>query len=331
MSTPATSTPTLRVLQLQRMSTEDGPGLRTTLFLKGCSLACTWCHNPESLSPRPEVLWHADRCIACGLCVPACRQGNISAASGSITHERARCAGCGACAHACPTTAWVRLGEDHEVAALVAELRRDQSWLEESNGGVTVSGGEPLLQARALLPLLRELGAAGVHRALDTCGQGSAQDLRALVELSDLVLFDLKLADPTEHRRFTGSSNERIITNLRATAAQLVARGGPPRLWVRTPLIPGATATEDNLRSVGALLAELPAGALARWELCAFNHLCREQYQRLGQSWDFAETPLLPPAELERLAEVARGSGVDPACVHTSGPAALPDPSEEAA
>jgi len=331
MSTAATAAPTLRVLQLQRMSTEDGPGLRTTLFLKGCSLACTWCHNPESLSPRPEVLWHVDRCIACGQCIPACANHNISAASGRIVHERARCAGCGACALACPTTAWVRFGEERAVPALLAELRRDQSWFEESGGGVTVSGGEPLLQASALLPLLSGLGAAGVHRALDTCGQGSPDDLRALVQLSDLVLFDVKLADPAAHRRFTGSSNERILSNLRATAAQLVARGGPPRLWVRTPLIPGVTATEDNVRSVGDLLAALPAGALARWELCAFNHLCREQYERLGRTWDFAETPLLLPAELELLAAVARDCGVDPACVHMSGPAALPDPCEETA
>ena len=226
------------VLNVQRMSTEDGPGLRTTVFFKGCPLACTWCHNPESLSPRPEVVVHPERCIACGTCVEVCPHGAVPRSAGDPVNA---CQACGTCCDQCPTGARERLGVTWTLDALAAEVAKDRAYFETSGGGVTVSGGEPALQAAFVRAFLARCRESGLRTALDTCGQCPRDVLLDLAGQATLVLFDLKLIDPESHRRFTGVSNERILANLRALRDWMDAQAEPPALWIRTPLIPGAT------------------------------------------------------------------------------------------
>lgn len=312
------------ILEIQRMSTEDGPGLRTTVFLKGCPLSCAWCHNPESLSPRPQVQWVGSRCIGCRLCLAACPRGALSVTDGAVAVDRGRCQGCGACAAECPAAALERLGTAWEAARLVEELARDRAFFETSGGGITLSGGEPTLQPRFTGAVLAGARAQGLHTALDTCGLCTWETLEELLPHTDLLLYDVKDTDPVSHRAWTGADTTRILDNLRRAAALAGAAGRPGEIWVRTPLIPGATAREETVRGVGAFLATLPRAAVTRWELCAFNNLCRDKYRRLGLAWPWAHAPLLEEDAVGALVAAARASGVDPARVHATGSTRIP-------
>jgi pyruvate formate lyase activating enzyme len=302
------------VLQIQRMSTEDGPGLRTTAFLKGCPLACAWCHNPESISPRPEVQWIGLRCIGCGSCIAACPRKALSrAADGAVTVDRSLCAqamgpgDCGLCCSACPTGAMEALGTRYAAAELAAELLKDLSYFRHSDrGGVTLSGGEASAQGtftKAVFSLLRE---KGVHTALDTCGFASWDNISAIYPDANLLLWDLKEIDESKHREFTGQGNRLIMENFEKTAAYMRERPMPESLWIRTPIIPGATDREENLYELGRLVARVNPPRLERWELCAFNNLCADKYRRLGKDWDFSKKPLMTTLEMERLVAAAK-------------------------
>ncbi len=300
-----------RVLNLQRMSTEDGPGIRTTVFLKGCPLRCTWCHNPESLSHRPEVVVHPERCLSCGACLDVCPHGCDPAA----------CEACGRCVRECPAAARELLGTDREVGDLLCEVGKDRAYFQASGGGVTLSGGEPTMQAPFAEAFLRGCAEAGLDAALDTCGACAKDVLLGLAGQARLVLFDVKEIDPDRHRRFTGQDNGRILSNLQALVRWMDAREDPPGLWIRTPLVPGATATDENVLGIGRFLAAHVGARLGRWEMCAFNNLCREQYRRLGRAWDFAHEPLMRRDELDHLLALARTTGVSPEAVRVTGAA----------
>jgi pyruvate formate lyase activating enzyme len=308
-----------RILHLQRLSTEDGPGIRTTVFFKGCPLRCTWCHNPESISPHPELQWLKAHCIGCHTCLEACPTGCLEAAPEGIRINRERCSGCGVCADACPGNALELLGTTVTVEGLLAELLKDRAYYEASGGGVTASGGEPAMQPDFLAALFERLQAAGVSTALDTCGLASPRALARILPHVDLVLFDLKEIDPARHCAFTGQKNEAILQALLSVRHHLAGGPSSPRLWIRTPLIPGATASRENLEGLGAWVAAHLDGLVERWELCAFNNLCRDKYRRLGLEWEFATTPLLTEGELSYWADVARRSGVQPEIVVATG------------
>jgi pyruvate formate lyase activating enzyme len=209
------------VLDIQRMSTEDGPGIRTTVFLKGCNLKCAWCHNPESISPQPEVVWLEARCIGCGSCVAACGTGALTSGKAGIAIDRAVCMRCMACAGACPTGALERKGVRYDVDTLVRELVKDRAYFEKSGGGVTASGGEPLLQSGFVRELFRRLTDAGVHTALDTAACLPWDMLEDVLEHTKLLLLDLKLVDDEQHRLFTGQGNAHVLENARLAAAYM--------------------------------------------------------------------------------------------------------------
>lgn len=308
------------VLSIQRMSTEDGPGLRTTVFFKGCSLACRWCQNPEAMSPKLQLVWHDWKCIGAGRCDAVCPEDAIRRDGKAVAIDAGRCTLCGECADECPTTALEMLGAHWRLDDLVAEVLKDRSYYETSGGGVTVSGGEPALQPTFIASFLDRCRADGVHTALDTCGMCGAAALDALAGRADLVLYDVKEIDAERHARLTGQSNEKILANLVALGGRIRSGDTPAALWIRTPLIPGATATDANLRGIGAFIAGNLGGAVRRWELCAFNNLARDKYRRMGLAWDFNETELLTEPALRRFADVARASGVDPGIVVASGP-----------
>jgi pyruvate formate lyase activating enzyme len=313
------------VLELQRLSTEDGPGVRTTVFLKGCSLACAWCHNPESIDPRPQVQWMGNRCIGCRTCVATCSEHALELTGTGMQIDRSICTGCSVCVTACPSGAMDLLGARWTAQGLLAEVVKDRAYF-GLDGGVTVSGGEPALQGEFCRLFLAAAHAVGLHTAVDTCGMAATDRFLDVAREADLVLYDLKEADSLRHKAFTGQDNTIILANVLVLADMMRHEGRPRALWIRTPLIPGATAADLNIRVLGAFIAENLADVVSRWDLCAFNNLARDKYARLGRDWLYAGTPLMSAEEVRHLVDVARSSGVNPDIVQWSGRTRLDDP-----
>ncbi|HPD02551.1 MAG TPA: glycyl-radical enzyme activating protein [Eubacteriales bacterium] len=288
-----------KILDIQRLSTEDGPGIRTTVFFKGCNLACKWCHNPESISSRFERYWAEEKCIFCKTCLEACAAGALSFSENGLIFDLEKCLNCGRCGEACPTLAIETKGRLITETELYRELLKDKAYF-GANGGVTLSGGEPMLQSDFLLLLLKLLKASGVHTALDTAGLYGEERLAPVLPYLDLVLFDLKFIDAAEHKKWAAADNAQILKNARMLGAL-----DYPKVWVRTPLIPGATATPENIAAIGAFIKESMPN-LERWELPAFNNLSRRKYTLLGREWEFKSTELMKRKELDALAGVAK-------------------------
>ncbi|KAF0110713.1 MAG: pyruvate formate lyase activating enzyme [Chloroflexi bacterium] len=317
---PETTAPvTGTILHLQRLSTEDGPGIRTTVFYKGCPLKCAWCHNPESLLLKPQVQWIGNRCISCDSCLETCDRHSLEKTANGIKRDRTRCITCGKCVQACPTGAMEMLGEDITVIDLANELVKDRAFFEKSNGGVTLSGGEPSLQPAFTLALIKALKDRGLSIALDTSGLCPPDTLEKLIDNVDIILFDLKLINELEHEQWTGVSNKHILANLLIAKERVQSSQNNKKLWVRTPLIPQATDHRENIEGIGEYLAQHMRGSVERWELCAFNNLCRDKYARLEKEWVFAETPLMSAGDLARIEMWAKDSGFDPERIFVTG------------
>jgi pyruvate formate lyase activating enzyme len=321
------STPLGLIAEIQRMSTEDGPGIRTSAFFKGCALKCTWCHNPECISSTPQIHWIETRCIGCKTCLDMCPHNALVFIPQGISIDRDLCDNCGLCAEECPSTAMELVGTTWKSDDLIGELIKDKAYFDASGGGITLSGGDPTLQAPFAAMLLKNLKQQGIQTAIDTCGVCSSGALDRLMPHTDLVLYDLKEIDAEKHRTFTGQSNAVVFESLIFIYEYMVARRHPGQLWIRTPIIPGATAREDNIRGIGDFIAANLGEVINRWELCAFNNLCKDKYRRLGLDWEFKGSQLMSASEMENLADVARKSGVNPDIVHWSGSTIIDDDS----
>jgi pyruvate formate lyase activating enzyme len=286
------------VFNIQKYSVQDGPGIRTTVFLKGCPLCCQWCHNPEGISPRREIIVIENRCVACGECRTACPFGETIAGKGALPTRHAQCTLCGTCVDACPTGARQMIGRAMTVAEVMAETVKDRIFYEDSGGGVTLSGGEPLLQPRFLLALLETLRAAGIHAVLDTTGYGCTEHLLAAAKLSGLVLYDLKAFDEGRHRELTGVSNRTILSNLKALDK---VHGN---VWIRLPVVPGFNDDVAELKKIADFVAGLRSVTLVN--LLPFHRSGLPKYERLGQVHGL-DGVAAPSVELmERVADMFR-------------------------
>lgn len=265
------------IFDIMRFSTRDGPGIRTTVFFKGCPLSCWWCHNPESQRSAPELIYRPNLCRGCLDCVAACPQGAISPWEGKVATDPARCQVSGDCVPVCPSDARQIAGREMGVAQVMAELLKDRDFYEQSGGGVTFSGGEPLQQPEFLAALLQACRQEGLHTAVDTSGWAPWSVLEGLHGLVDLYLYDLKLLDDARHLQYTGVSNQRILENLR----RLAALGEGIRL--RLPLIPGVNDRPEDLQAVREFLASLPA--LLEVEVLPYHTSGVEKYHRMGRPY----------------------------------------------
>ena len=268
----------------------------------------------------PQIQWMESRCIGCGTCIEACPEKALSFTEEGIKIKRELCTNCGVCSEACPSTAMELLGTRWDLDDLVKEVEKDSIYFEKSGGGITASGGEPVVQGDFVAVFFKRLKEMGIHTALDTCGLYSEKALDTILPYSDLALYDLKEIDPVKHTNFTGNSNELILNNLIYIYDYMKTHDNPCDLWIRTPIIHGATEREENITGIGTFIASHLKDGVARWELCSFNNLCRDKYLRLGLDWTFEETPLFTKSRMEELAEIARDSGVDPDIVFWSGP-----------
>ncbi|MCJ7774370.1 MAG: glycyl-radical enzyme activating protein, partial [Desulfobacterales bacterium] len=279
----------------------------------------SWCHNPESISPHPQIQWIGSRCIGCKTCIETCPEKALTFTDTGVHVDRSLCKSCGSCAEECPSTAMELIGHKWELDDLVTEVIKDRAYFKKSGGGITISGGEPTMQADFAAMFLQKLRGMGIHTALDTCGLCSRSSLEKLLPYSSMVLFDLKEIDPDKHMTFTGSKIDGILDNLIFTAEYIKSHIYPKTLWIRTPLIPDATASKENIKGIGQFISSNLGDVVDRWELCAFNNLCKDKYLRLGLSWSFNEKELLLEPFIKELAEVARHSGVNSDIVHWSG------------
>jgi len=283
-----------RIFDIKRYSIHDGPGIRTTVFLKGCSLGCLWCHNPESVAAGPELMHWPARCVRCHACVAACPKGAIvKDAAGAVAVDRDKCDLCGKCAEACLYDAMQVVGREMSVDEVLAEAEKDRVFYEQSGGGVTLSGGDPAVQAEFAEALLDGCRARGLRTAVDTAGLAKNGTLDRLAAKTELLLFDLKLMDDARHREFTGVSNALILDNLERLAA------AGPEIWVRIPLVRGVNDDDDNIRRTIAFLERLMT--VRRVGLLPYHAGGLDKAGRIGKGAQFRKFE--PPTE-ERLAAI---------------------------
>ena len=290
----------LLITNIQRMSFHDGPGMRTTVFLKGCNLRCAWCHNPETQDARAELLFRAQRCVRCGLCVQSCPAGARTMGADGPVRDAARCTLCGCCAESCLTGALAVAGRRVACRELTELVLRDEKIFRTTAGGVTCSGGEPLLQIRALEPLCAQLRAQGVHIAFESalCLPWSTVEL--CLSCADLLLVDCKMLDAARHRAYTGADNRLILENIRRISSQI-------DFAIRMPVIGGVNNTEEELAELAAFLKPLSA-RLREIELLPYHNYGIVKAARVG----LEQQSFQPPSEqrMEALRGILSAAGL---------------------
>jgi len=268
------------IFDIKRYAINDGPGIRIVIFLKGCNLNCAWCHNPESISSETERMYAPAKCIQCGTCVMACSEKAITLTSEGIITDDVLCKMCGKCADVCPTKAIEISGHPMSVTEIMNEIEKERVFFDQSGGGVTFSGGEPLLQSKFLIELLDECSKRGIHTAVDTAGLANTEIILDVAKRTDLFLYDLKMMDSERHRKWVGVPNEKILENLKAVAATGV------KIIIRIPLIGGVNDDAENIKATARFVAEL-SGEKKSVNLLPYHKIAQTKYQKLGRPDDF--------------------------------------------
>jgi len=268
------------IFDIKRYAINDGPGIRVVVFFKGCNLHCAWCHNPESISSKVEKMYAPAKCIKCGSCVEACPEHAITLTPDGIITDPELCKMCGKCAEVCPTKAIEMSGKVMSVNEIMDIIEKERIFFDQSGGGVTFSGGEPLVHSKMLIRLLDECGKRGIHRAVDTAGNVSTETMLDVARRTDLFLYDLKMMDPDLHKKWTNAGNEKILFNLK-----ILAEAGK-HIIIRIPLIGGVNDTNKNIELTAKFIAEL-AGKKKLVHLLPYHSIAENKYIKLGKADDF--------------------------------------------
>ena len=282
------------VTNIQGYSIHDGPGIRTVVFFKGCGLECRWCSNPECISPHAEVGFIKSLCTKCGQCSGVCPAGALDYQEGRFPHiDRVRCTGCGRCSSVCVYKALITYGKPMSVEEIYDMVKRDKMFYEASGGGVTVSGGEALLQPLMVAALFEKCRQEGIHTCVETSGYAAESAFKQVLPLTDYILFDLKMINPERHRRYTGKLNHLIHSN-----ARLVAASGVETLY-RMPLVPGINDDEQNIKDTADFLKGLANNA--RIEVMPYHRLGKGKYESLGKKYRLPDVPIPEQEYLESI------------------------------
>jgi pyruvate formate lyase activating enzyme len=298
------------VFDIQHYAIYDGPGIRTTVFFKGCPLRCAWCHNPESQRPAPEVGYVRERCQACGSCVAVCPAGALQLTDEGVRRDVKLCKACAMCVEACPNGARELIGREMSVADVVDGVVRDKPFYDNSGGGVTLSGGEPTMQRDFLLSLLAALKREGIHTALETCGFFQENLVDSLVAVVDVFLYDIKHIDLEAHKRFTGVSSERVLNNFTAILDSV----GSQRILPRVPVIPGFNADLQVLDEITDFLRQ--AGYSGPVHLMPYNRMARTKYEKVGMGSKYADMGELAPSRLQAIVDRIEQRSFPVVCNH---------------
>lgn len=283
------------VFNIMKYSIHDGPGIRTTVFMKGCPLRCQWCHNPESQQLKPQLMRFSDRCIGCGKCAVVCPTGAIIIENKKMKFDMGKCNDCGKCTEVCYSGAMEMAGKTMTAAEVVKEVEKDNIFYEESGGGVTFSGGEPFMQPEFLKEMLKACKKKHIHTTVDTCGFVKKDTLIELSEYIDLFLYDLKIMDASLHMKYTGASNEIILENLK----ELTRLG--KRIFIRIPIIPGINDDDESIDTTGEYLSKL--STFEQINILPYHNIAMEKYKRLGEECSLGD--LKTPSD-DRMDEIAQ-------------------------
>ncbi len=291
------------IFSIDRFVAEDGPGLRTSVFFKGCPLKCIWCHSPQSISDKPQLVFYSNRCIGCGSCVKVCPQNAqiVSEIERRVLWDK--CDDCGKCAEICPSKASEMVGDWLTVEQVMDIVRRDMSYYKNSGGGVTFSGGEPTMQPRFLLACLKKCKEIGIHTALDTCGLVKWPVFDEILPYVDLFLYDIKDMDSEKHKKFTGVGNELILENLN----RINQRG--KSIWVRVPLIPGYNDSETDISRIANFIRLMKS--VEKVSLLPYNSAAGAKYQFIGKHYELEHVVHQSEEKLMALVEVFSILGIE--------------------
>lgn len=290
------------IFNMQKFSVHDGPGIRTTVFLKGCPLNCWWCHNPESQETLPEVMCFSGRCLNCGECVKECLEGALAFESGELKFIREKCRACGRCAGICPSKAREVAGREVSVDYVVSQVMKDRIFYDESGGGVTFSGGEPLMQIEFLYELLNACKDEGLNTAVDTSGFAPWQVMERVASKTDLFLYDIKLMDNEKHMKYTGVPNDVILENLKRLS------GMGKSIWARIPVVPAINDDNENIMLTGEFLSKL---GIQKVNILPYHGIAGDKYSRMSKDYKLKDLKEPSNMLMSEISECLKGFGLN--------------------